>query len=47
VSILGRIVTQGPITPGELGRQLRMLPQPLTRPLAVLDRAGYVRRTIA
>lgn len=45
ISVLGRIVTQGPITPGELGRQLRMLPQSLTRPLAQLERAGLVRRT--
>jgi DNA-binding MarR family transcriptional regulator len=45
ISVLGRIATQGPITPGELGRQLRMLPQSLTRPLANLERAGLVRRT--
>ncbi len=45
VSVLGRIVTQGPITPGELGQQLRMLPQSLTRPLAWLEQAGLVRRT--
>jgi len=45
ISLLGRIVTQGPITPGELARQLRMLPQSLTRPLAKLERAGLVRRT--
>ncbi|SHF50512.1 DNA-binding transcriptional regulator, MarR family [Jatrophihabitans endophyticus] len=45
VSVLGRIMTQGPLTPGELARQLRMLPQSLTRPLAALERAGLVRRT--
>lgn len=45
ISVLGRIVTKGPITPGELGRQLVMLPQSLTRPLAKLERAGLIRRT--
>jgi DNA-binding MarR family transcriptional regulator len=45
ISVLGRIVTQGPITPGELGRQLRMLPQSLTRPLAKLEQDGLIRRT--
>jgi DNA-binding MarR family transcriptional regulator len=45
ISVLGRVVTQGPITPGELGRQLAMLPQSLTRPLGKLERAGLIRRT--
>jgi DNA-binding MarR family transcriptional regulator len=45
VSVLGRIATQGPITPGELGAELGMLPQSLTRPLARLERDGLVRRT--
>lgn len=45
LSVLGRVASQGPITPGELGQQLRMLPQSLTRPLARLEAAGYVRRT--
>jgi DNA-binding MarR family transcriptional regulator len=45
ISVLGRIVTRGPITPGELGRQLAMLPQSLTRPLAKLERTGLIRRT--
>jgi DNA-binding MarR family transcriptional regulator len=42
--VLGRIVTQGPITPGEVAEQLRMLPQSLTRTFAALESAGYVRR---
>ena len=43
-AVLGRIVTQGPITPGEVADQLRMLPQSLTRTFAALEAAGYVRR---
>lgn len=45
VAVLGRIVTHGPMTPGEVGAQLRMLPQSLTRTFAALEAAGYVRRT--
>ena len=45
VSVLGRVASQGPITPGELGAQLRMLPQSLTRPLSRLERSGLIRRT--
>ena len=43
-AVLGRIVTLGPITPGEVAAQLRMLPQSLTRTFAALEVAGYVRR---
>jgi DNA-binding MarR family transcriptional regulator len=43
-AVLGRIVTHGPITPGEVAAQLRMLPQSLTRTFAALEAAGYVRR---
>jgi DNA-binding MarR family transcriptional regulator len=45
VSVLGRLVTAGPLTAGELAGQLRMLPQSLTRPLARLETAGLVQRT--
>ena len=45
VAVLGRIVTHGPMTPGEVADQLRMLPQSLTRTFAALEAAGYVRRT--
>ena len=44
VAVLGRIATEGPITPRELGEELQMLPQSLTRPLASLDHAGLIRR---
>jgi DNA-binding MarR family transcriptional regulator len=43
-AVLGRIATHGPITPGEVADQLRMLPQSLTRTFAALEAAGYVRR---
>ncbi len=43
-AVLGRIVTQGPITPGDVAEELRMLPQSLTRTFAALEAAGYVRR---
>jgi DNA-binding MarR family transcriptional regulator len=43
-AVLGRIVTHGPMTPGEVADQLRMLPQSLTRTFAALEHAGYVRR---
>ena len=42
---LGRIVTHGPLTPGEVAQQLNMLPQSLTRTLSALEAAGFVRRT--
>lgn len=44
-AVLGRIVTQGPITPGEVAQQLNMLPQSLTRTFAALEAANLVRRT--
>jgi DNA-binding MarR family transcriptional regulator len=44
-AVLGRIVTHGPITPGEVAQQLNMLPQSLTRTFAALEAAGYVART--
>jgi DNA-binding MarR family transcriptional regulator len=44
VAVLGRVVTHGPITPGEVAEQLRMLPQSLTRTFAALERLGYLRR---
>lgn len=43
--MLGRVIAEGPITPGELGAQLAMSPQSLTRPLGSLERAGLVVRT--
>jgi DNA-binding MarR family transcriptional regulator len=45
VAVLGRIATQGPVTPREVGDQLLMLPQSLSRPLGALERLGLVRRT--
>ena len=45
VAALGRIATLGPITPGEVAEQLRMLPQSLTRTLAALEAAGLTDRT--
>jgi DNA-binding MarR family transcriptional regulator len=44
-AVLGRVITHGPLTPGEVADQLRMLPQSLTRTFAALEAAGYVRRT--
>ena|SRR5579875_2548026 len=44
-AVLGRIVKHGPITPGEVADQLRMLPQSLTRTFGALENAGYIRRT--
>src|SRR3954452_2499736 len=43
-AVLGRIVTHGPLTPGEVADQLRMLPQSLTRTFAALESAGFVER---
>jgi DNA-binding MarR family transcriptional regulator len=43
-AVLGRVAVQGPITPGEVADQLRMLPQSLTRTFAVLEANGLVRR---
>lgn len=43
-AVLGRIVTHGPMTPGEVAAQLRMLPQSLTRTFASLEAAGFVHR---
>lgn len=45
VAVLGRVATHGPITPGEVADQLRMVPQSLTRSLASLQRRGAIRRT--
>jgi DNA-binding MarR family transcriptional regulator len=45
VAVLGRIATHGPITPGEVAAQLRMLPQSLTRTFAHLEGEGLVVRT--
>jgi DNA-binding MarR family transcriptional regulator len=44
VAVLGRVVTEGPLTAGELSAQLRMVPQSLTRPLAALESGGLLRR---
>lgn len=44
-AVLGRVVVCGPLTPGEVAEQLRMLPQSLTRTFAALEAAGYIRRT--
>jgi DNA-binding MarR family transcriptional regulator len=44
VAALGRIATHGPITPGEVALQLRMMPQSLTRTLARLEDDGLVVR---
>jgi DNA-binding MarR family transcriptional regulator len=44
-AVLGRVAIQGPITPGEVAAQLRMLPQSLTRTFAALESAGHVART--
>lgn len=44
VAVLGRLATHGPITPGEVAGQLRMLPQSLTRTFAALEAAGYLHR---
>ncbi len=45
VAVLGRVIVEGPITPGEVSAQLGMSAQGLTRPLAALESAGLVRRT--
>jgi DNA-binding MarR family transcriptional regulator len=45
VAVLGRLATHGPITPGEVAQQLRMLPQSLTRTLASLQQRGALHRT--
>ena len=44
IAVLGRVITHGPVTPGEVAAQLRMLPQSLTRTFAALEAAGFVRR---
>lgn len=44
VAVLGRVATDGPITPGEVAGQLRTMPQSLTRTFAALEAAGYLRR---
>jgi DNA-binding MarR family transcriptional regulator len=44
-AVLGRVVRLGPLTPGEIAAQLRMVPQALTRTFAALEAAGYLRRT--
>jgi DNA-binding MarR family transcriptional regulator len=45
VAVLGRVMTHGPITPGEIAAQLRMLPQSLTRTFAALEAQGLMVRT--
>jgi DNA-binding MarR family transcriptional regulator len=45
VAVLGRVMTHGPITPGEVAAQLRMLPQSLTRTFAALEELGLMVRT--
>lgn len=45
VAVLGRIAVEGPLTPGEVADQLRMLPQSLTRTFAALEEQGLIRRT--
>jgi DNA-binding MarR family transcriptional regulator len=44
VAVLGRVIVEGPITPREIGAQLSMAAQALTRPLAALERRGLVVR---
>ncbi len=44
VAVLGRVAVHGPITPGEVAGQLRMLPQSLTRTFAALEQAGWLAR---
>jgi DNA-binding MarR family transcriptional regulator len=44
-AVLGRLVTHGAMTPGEMASQLRAQPQSLTRTFAALEASGYVRRT--
>src|SRR3954447_9602695 len=44
-AVLGRVAVHGPVTPGEIAGQLRMLPQSLTRTFAALEHAGLIRRT--
>jgi DNA-binding MarR family transcriptional regulator len=45
VAVLGRIASHGPLTPGEVAAQLRMLPQSLTRTFAALEAEAYLSRT--
>lgn len=45
VAVLGRVLRHGPITPGEVAAQLRMLPQSLTRTFAALEELGLMVRT--
>ncbi len=42
--MLGRVIKDGPVTPGEVALRLGMLPQSLTRTFAALEAAGYVAR---
>lgn len=44
VAVLGQVVKYGPITPGEVAAQLRMMPQSLTRTFAALETFRYVSR---
>jgi DNA-binding MarR family transcriptional regulator len=44
-AVLGRLVTHGAMTPGEMAAQLRMQPQSLTRTFAALEDDGYLVRT--
>ena len=44
-AVLGRLVTHGSMTPGEMADQLRTQPQSLTRTFAALEAAGHLQRT--
>jgi len=44
-AVLGRLVTHGSMTPGEMADQLRTQPQSLTRTFAALEAAGCLERT--
>lgn len=44
-AVLGRLMTHGAMTPGEMAGQLRMQPQSLTRTFAALEDAGHLVRT--
>ncbi|HEY3631096.1 MAG TPA: MarR family transcriptional regulator [Jatrophihabitantaceae bacterium] len=43
-AVLGLLVKQETITPGEVGHRLRMQPQALTRTFAALEDEGWLRR---
>ncbi|MCD9623666.1 MarR family winged helix-turn-helix transcriptional regulator [Rhabdothermincola salaria] len=43
-SVLGRLVADGPLGVGELGRRSHMAPNALSRQVKVLEDAGYLER---